>query len=419
MTAMWSVRVQGLGKCYAARTAPLRQLWRVLAGSPVSNVECTWVLRDVSFTLAPGEVLGVIGVNGAGKSTLLQLLAGVTQPSEGRVEVRGRTAALLELGAGFSPELTGRENVILGGLSLGLSRQEIEARLDEIIEFAGLARHIDRPVRTYSSGMTVRLAFSVATSIQPDVLIIDEALSVGDGLFAKKSFDRIQQIRAAGATVIFCSHALYHIECFCHRVLWLHDGRIQALGDVPQVLTRYRDFLDDIEAGSAQAAQGDGPRQATTILDAAREEGRPQGSDGAGAAELTAIKVACDGLEGGQLCGLSGQSTLDVTLDYRLAEGIEAAGAAVVVSSDTGRVLGTNFSLQQGILLGQGQRQGRVRFRCERLPLNKGRYRIGVYLTCERGEHVYHWIDPVAHLEVRRDTRDIGCLLLPGQWDRL
>lgn len=186
-------------------------------------------LEPVSIEIKKGEVLGVIGTNGSGKSTLMQLICGVLEPSSGRVQTNGRIAALLELGAGFNPDFTGRENIFLNAAILGLSHQESNKKIDEIIKFSGVEKFIDQPVKTYSSGMYVRLAFSVATSVDPDILVIDEALSVGDGAFARKSFDRIMSLKQKGCTIVFCSHSIYQVEALCQRVLWLDKGKLQAL----------------------------------------------------------------------------------------------------------------------------------------------------------------------------------------------
>lgn len=410
----YSVRARNLGKHFVNGRRPMLQLWRSLSGGAWSAADVSWVLRHVDLELQPGQALGIVGLNGAGKSTLLQLLAGTLVPSEGTVSTRGRVAALLELGSGFSPELSGRDNIYLNAAALGLSRDEIDARLYDIIEFSGLGSHVEQPVRTYSSGMLVRLGFSVATSVEPDILIIDEALSVGDGIFARKSFDRIQQIRASGATIIFCSHALYHIECFCDQALWLHEGRVKEYGPVDSVLTRYRDFLE-----------GGVPAQESALAPAESVEAdvsMPGLTDPGAAppAEITAVRVVCDDREGQELSATSGRSTLAVEIEYRINGQLPPPAAAVAFSSETGRVLGTHFSLAQGARL-QADRsgRGRIRYTCPELPLNRGRYRIGVYLTCERGEHVYHWLDPVAHLNVERPTRDIGYFVFPGRWKPL
>ena len=198
-----------------------------------------WALKGVSFELRRREVLGIIGANGAGKSTLLKLIARVLQPTTGRVVVRGRVAPLLELGAGFDPELSGRENVFFNGALLGFRRSDIEQRFDRIVDFAGVREFIDMPLRTYSSGMSMRLAFAAATDIQPDILILDEVLSVGDADFQKKSEQRIRELRDRSEAVLMVSHDLGLIRDMCQRAAWLDHGRLRALGPADEVADLY------------------------------------------------------------------------------------------------------------------------------------------------------------------------------------
>ena len=200
-------------------------------------------LREVSFSLRPGETVGVVGRNGSGKSTLLQIICGTLAPTAGEVRVKGRVAALLELGAGFNPEFTGRENVFLNGTVLGLTRREIEARLPDILAFAGIGEFIDRPVKTYSSGMYVRLAFAVAIHVEPDLLIVDEALSVGDEAFQRKCFARIEALRQRGCTILFVSHAAATVVELCDRAILLDAGDMLADGPPKLVISAYQRLL--------------------------------------------------------------------------------------------------------------------------------------------------------------------------------
>lgn len=197
-------------------------------------------LRNISFDVRRGETLGIIGHNGAGKSTLLRLIARVLRPSEGRVRVRGRVAPLLELGSGFDPELTGRENVFLNGTMLGQTLASIGARLDRIVDFAGIREFIDMPLRTYSTGMVARLGFAIATDLQPDILIVDELLSVGDAEFSRKSTARMEALRQHGDAILMVSHGLESILAMSHRVAWLDHGELRAIGDPVTVVEAYR-----------------------------------------------------------------------------------------------------------------------------------------------------------------------------------
>lgn len=232
-----ALSLQGVGKEYRLYDSPRQRLRALLTGQALHRSH--WALRDVSLTMPRGECLGVIGDNGAGKSTLLKLLAGTLQPSTGRLQVHGRVTAILELGAGFHPEFSGRENLFFAGSLMGLTPAQLTQLEPEIVEFAELHDAMQRPVKTYSSGMVVRLAFALVTAVQPDVLIIDEALAVGDQHFQKKCLDRILAFRSNGCSILFCSHSPYHVRHLCDRTLWLQDGRMQALGPTEQVLAAY------------------------------------------------------------------------------------------------------------------------------------------------------------------------------------
>ncbi|HUP44996.1 MAG TPA: ABC transporter ATP-binding protein [Thermoanaerobaculia bacterium] len=236
-----AVRARGLTKHYAVYRRPADRLVEILTRR--SRHATFPALTDVSFDIEPGETIGVIGQNGAGKSTLLKLLCGVTKPTAGTLEARGPIASILELGTGFHPEFTGRDNAALNAAILGLSAEEVKRALPAIIEFSELGSFIDQPVKTYSSGMYMRLAFSVAVNVDPDILVIDEALAVGDGHFQKKCIDRIREFQQRKKTILFCSHALYYVTSICSRTLWLDQGRVMQFGPSVEVVHRYERFL--------------------------------------------------------------------------------------------------------------------------------------------------------------------------------
>lgn len=222
-----------------------------------------FALRDISFEVKRGESVGIIGRNGSGKSTLLQIIAGTLQPTKGEVRVNGRVAALLELGSGFNPEFTGRENVYLNGVVLGLTRREVDARYDEITDFADIGDFIDQPVKIYSSGMMLRLAFAVQTAVEPDVLIIDEALSVGDAPFQAKCFARIRSLQGKGCTILFVSHDVGTVQTFCQQAVWLSQGVAQAQGAAREVCGAYnRDCSRAMGMDHAEAAAAPAPEAA-------------------------------------------------------------------------------------------------------------------------------------------------------------
>ena len=240
---MMSIRVQNVGKAYKYYSSKWnRVLEKLLPGSKARH-EKKWVLNNISFTIQPGESVGVVGVNGAGKSTLLKLLTGTTQPTRGSIETDGRVAALLELGMGFHPDFTGRQNVHMSGLMMGLSREEIDRLMPEIESFADIGDYIEQPVRIYSSGMQMRLAFAVATASRPDILIVDEALSVGDSRFQAKCYARIAQFKQQGTTLLLVSHSAGDIVKHCDRAIFLKNGNIHLDGTARDVTNHYLDEL--------------------------------------------------------------------------------------------------------------------------------------------------------------------------------
>jgi lipopolysaccharide transport system ATP-binding protein len=251
MSSEIAIRVQNISKCYQIYDTPrdrlkqfvLPRLRRMFGESPKQYFREFWALKDVSFEIKKGETVGIIGRNGSGKSTLLQMICGTLNPTGGTIQTHGRIAALLELGSGFNPEFTGRENVYMNAAVLGLSNEEIDARFDYIVDFADIGDFIDQPVKTYSSGMMVRLAFAVAINVNPEILIVDEALSVGDELFQRKCFSRIEAIRASGATILFVSHSGGAIVELCDRAVLLDVGEKLAVGMPKLIVGRYQKLL--------------------------------------------------------------------------------------------------------------------------------------------------------------------------------
>ena len=259
----WVVRTHNLGKCYKLYARPLDRLKELFVASRRYHQDF-WALQEVDLCLEAGQSCGIIGRNGSGKSTLLKLISGVTRPSSGTIEVAGRVGALLELGTGFHPEYTGRENIYFSAAMLGLEGAETEALVPEIIAFAELDDFIDQPVKTYSSGMYMRLGFAVATSIRPDILITDEVLSVGDEAFQKKCIRRMEAFLDEGKTLLFCSHSMYHVQKLCQKALWLDHGRVRAWGGAAEVTLAFEDYLRELEAREEQQPE------ARPVADASR-----------------------------------------------------------------------------------------------------------------------------------------------------
>lgn len=274
---MGSIRVTNLGKAYKQyhnRWSRLAE-WLLPVAGPRHDLK--WVMRDVNFALEKGEAVGIIGINGAGKSTLLKMITGTTQPTTGSVDISGRVAALLELGMGFHPEFTGRQNVLMAGQLLGLGMDELDRLMPEIEAFAEIGDYIEQPVRTYSSGMQMRLAFSVATAKRPDVLIVDEALSVGDAYFQHKSFDRIRAFRRAGTTLLIVSHDKAAIQSICDRAILLDRGQVAKEGAPEEVMDYYNAMLAERENQSVRQEK--------------RDDGKVQTISGTGEATVSQITL--------------------------------------------------------------------------------------------------------------------------------
>ncbi len=270
---MTRVRARGLGKAFRRYRRPSDRLVEWLWRRPRHSL--FWAVEAASFEVGRGESLGLVGDNGAGKTTLLAMVAGATTPTRGDLAVRGRVASILELGAGFHGEFTGRENILLAAQAQGLGRREIAGRIDRIVEFSELGEFIDQPVRTYSSGMFLRLAFSVATAVSPDVLVLDEALAVGDQHFQAKCVDRIDRFLGDGGTLIFCSHNLYQVKKLCRRALWLRHGKVVRYGPAAAVCDEY---ADEARRGQLRSAVGR-PELAAgpPLVEVVRVEGRDRG----------------------------------------------------------------------------------------------------------------------------------------------
>ena len=245
-----AIRVEGLGKHYrlgehhsfgSLRETLVNRLRTLGRRPPTGEAPSIWALRDVSFEVEQGEAIGIIGRNGAGKSTLLKVLSRITEPTEGRAEIRGRVGSLLEVGTGFHPELTGRENIYLNGAIIGMKRHEIQRKFDQIVAFSNVEKFLDTPVKRYSSGMQIRLAFSVAAHMEPDILLVDEVLAVGDLEFQRRCLGRMNEVAAAGRTVVFVSHNLAAIKRLCNRGMLIEDGRIVDDGVIESVVNAYAD----------------------------------------------------------------------------------------------------------------------------------------------------------------------------------
>lgn len=399
MSSETAISIRNLSKCYQIYDKPRDRLLQMFFRGRRQYFREFWALRDVSFDLAKGETFGIVGRNGAGKSTLLQLICGTLNPSSGEVTVQGRVAALLELGAGFNPEFTGRENVYLSATVLGLTQDEINARYAEIVDFSGIGDFIGQPVKTYSSGMYVRLAFAVATSVEPDILVVDEALSVGDGEFARKSLERIMELKKRGTTILFCSHSMYQVEAFCERALWLDKGDVRMLDSVFLVTAAY-------QAAQDAAAALDSSAEQQVQIDTSGMKGR-----------LVRVSGEVDGFSGASLKAHSLQSTLAVTFEFVVDPKLPPPTLALAVHNAAGLLVASASSANDGLSTRiDSSGNGRATIVFPKLPLLKGEYSIDAYLACERALLLYDTAERCITLQVVQKGQARGMVELPHVW---
>jgi lipopolysaccharide transport system ATP-binding protein len=412
------LQVQGLGKRYRLFASPHERLMALLGWADRSKPH--WALKDVSFALQPGHCLGVIGDNGAGKSTLLKLLAGTLQPSHGQLHRAGRVTAILELGAGFHPDFTGRDNLLFGGSFIGLSQTEMARLADGIIAFSELGDAIDRPVKTYSSGMVVRLAFALVTAVQPELLIIDEALSVGDQHFQKKCVQRIETYRQQGCTILFCSHSLYHVRQLCDRVLWLDHGQVQGLGETEAVLAAYETHVR-LQDAPAPAAGAMSPAATHLSADLPAHQAAPEWV----AAGRRAGLLKADVIGGwGQALG-AGVPTLtgsDLVIQVQaVSVSDETPSIGVMLEQFQGVGITSVATHAEGAQLKalasqDGWTTWQVTLTFSEFPLHSGQYALSFYLFDAQGLVVYdEWKDYI-HFQWVSPSLTPGLVRLPHRW---
>ena len=415
MSSELAIEAQGLGKRFALFDRPSDRLKQLLWGRWHSYGREFWALQDVNFEIPRGAVVGLVGRNGAGKSTLLQMVCGTLTPTAGTLAVRGRVAALLELGAGFNPDFSGIENVYMNAAILGLTRAQVDERLDAILAFADIGRFAQQPVKTYSSGMFVRLAFAVATSVEPDILVIDEALSVGDGAFARKSFDRIMALREGGATILFCSHAMYHVQALCSKALWLEGGRVRMWDEAAKVTTAYETALvmDSQPAPPQLRAPTPVAEPSTSVPDGATALAQaPQGS-----ARIVRIEAFADGVAGLELAVQSGQTDVEIHIHFSSDPALPCPTAAMGLQHISGVVVSSAVSALSGNSFERAaDGSGVAVLRMPSLPLLQGDYSVTAILACERGLHPYEIVERAVLLRVVQSHLLKGLTMLPHTW---
>jgi lipopolysaccharide transport system ATP-binding protein len=368
----------------------LEDVWKQYRMSTRRGAQPFWALSGVNLDVMRGSTTGIIGRNGAGKSTLFKLLAGITTPTRGRITLRGRLAALIEVASGFHPELTGRENVLLSGAILGMTRRDVVAKLESIVEFAGIGAFIDTPVKWYSSGMYVRLGFSVAAHLDPDIMLVDEVLAVGDAEFQARCLDRVQELRRRGVTMLIVSHDLTAIAQLCDRAILLEAGQVAADGLPAAVVADYhrRVTTEEVNAGG--------------FAPIARE----------GALKVASLLIDVPGRDGA--LSIRPGDPLRVTLQYTAARPLRIAVELSYYSSD-GRTLMARASTADRAVVA-GPPGGGVEFNCPMLPLAAGSYHIGAVVRDADTSAVIDWWDGGTTLHVAGDRSGDGPIFMPHEW---
>ena len=390
------IRLTGVGKDYpvvAGSASRLRTLWSLLRRGTVGHA--FHALRDVSFDVMPGESLGFVGENGAGKSTLLKIIAGVVRPSAGTVAVTGRIGALLELGAGFHPEYTGRENIFLSASLLGMSRTEVLGHVDEIIAFADIGEHIDQPIKHYSSGMVVRLGFAVATAMNPQILITDEVLAVGDESFQKKCISWMENYLAGGGTLLLCSHGMFHIQKLCQKAIWIHHGAMRAIGSAADVTREYLAYHEE----KARLAK---PQTASALPPISTE-----------LYQLRQMQVNGCPVDAGPHRMAQGE-TLTVLGSVHSPDGRRPQIAIGLVRADGSGIYGVVSDMDGFRLEPANDHEFVFGLRFPDLPLLPGRYLVRGHAMDPEGLRMLDHVE--ATLDVTGETRELGVCRLAHHW---
>ncbi len=381
-----------LGKCYRLYGQPVDRLKELVFRRTLH--EELWAVSEIGLTLERGESLGLVGDNGAGKSTLAKLLAGVLTPSSGSLSLQGRVASIIELGVGFHPEFTGPENVLTAGSLLGFSGREIQTRLPQIRAFCELGAFFERPLKNYSTGMAMRLAFALAVNVDPDLLIVDEALAVGDGYFQKKCIDRIRLFQSQGGSLLFCSHSLYTVSRLCTKALWLREGRMEAYGPSDKVISAYEAYLN-----SKQQESLDQP-------------GRPVDSR----ASLDDVSFSGGSRQGQRVEILRG-SRLEVEVQWSSDREERGFHLGVTLERLDGLTCFAAGTLQDGLDAFSGRSAYQLRLEIPVLQLASGSFRVVAYLLDEHGTHLYDEKAAVETLTLVSESKEWGVLYLEHSWE--
>lgn len=371
--------------------------------------EYFWPLRDVSFSVYPGDSLGILGPNGSGKSTMLKLINGILEPTSGRITLRGQVASLLELGAGFHQDLTGRENIYLNGSVYGVSRKQMDARLESIIDFAELGDFIDTPVKHYSSGMYVRLGFSVAIHTEPDVLVVDEVLTVGDQVFQQKCLERIHDMKSKGVAIVLVSHSLTEVERLCDRAIWLQNGLVRADGDSTGVVDEYLAFSND-RYYQMRRRRRENPQAAEFDFDNSEKRW------GTGDAIITKVELL-DETGARPEYWLTGD-TLRLRIHYKSSKPIDGPVFGLAFHRRDGVHISGPNTRQVGYPIGRIEGSGVVEYTVAALPMNPGHFQLTAAIYDQNGSKALDHHHRMYEFEVRADglVQEEGVVHIPATW---
>lgn len=383
--------VQNISKCYRLYARPVDRFKELLLGRRYH--EEFWAVREVNLSVKKGVSLGILGENGAGKSTLLKLITGALTPTTGTVAVYGRVASIIELGMGFHPDFSGVENLFVGGALLGFSRGQMEEKIPQIQEFSELGDFLHRPLKHYSTGMGMRLSFSLAVSVEPDLLIVDEALAVGDGYFQKKCVDRIRAFQERGGSLLLCSHSTYQVNALCQQALWLRNGQVELHGPVVQVIDGYEAYLEAKEKRLSEQ-HWQGHRSGGELKEVTIDGGCPE--------------------EGALVIDRGGNVTIQVRWDSERPESLFHLGV-VVERVDNVTCFGTT-TLKDGLPPFSGRMTYSVALHFPHLPLSNGSFRVIVVLLDEHGVHVYYQKAADHLLTIRNTEKEWGLCYLTHTW---
>ncbi|MGY4403642.1 ABC transporter ATP-binding protein [Bradyrhizobium sp. USDA 3315] len=424
-----AIRVRNVTKRYLSFARPVDRLKQMICRNRQFYQEIT-VLQNISFAISEGETVGVIGRNGAGKSTLLQILAGTLTPSDGDVQVKGRVAPLIELGAGFNPEFTGHDNIMVYGQLLGMGREEIERKYDDIIRFADIGSYIERPVKTYSSGMYARLAFAVAIHVDPKILIVDEILAVGDAPFQQKCLNRFYEIKEAGCTILLVAHDQYLVRSMCDRAVYLKNGQLIAFGTASEVTGQY---LEDIQPSEnpvvSESSEDISAQSAAPSTTSAPEGGDGIGSQASGAAdepvrhppgklfEITDVSLHTE--DGTPVEAMHSHDTVKLTMRFRATTEAQVDGISFVFNlyRHDGLYVCGSTTLMEGMSSHRSGKEGCVTVTFPNLPLLAGKYMWRVAINDHGGVLVHTDAKGVCPFRVIDNFRSVGLVDLDRTWD--